>query len=104
MFSRQKDGPPAAEVMARIGFTTTYDGFAEAYAAITQKYPDAIKAERIVFVKGKVDKKRETPSRSESCTRIDAPIGGVVGILPASLDPSVYGAEVVDPRPGLGQH
>jgi DNA polymerase-3 subunit alpha len=36
--------------------------FAEAYAAITQKYPDAIKAEQIVFVKGKVDKKRETPS------------------------------------------
>jgi DNA polymerase-3 subunit alpha len=36
--------------------------FAEAYAAITQKYPDAIQAERIVFVKGKVDKKRETPS------------------------------------------
>lgn len=30
MFSKQKDGPPAAEVMARIGFTTAYDGFAEA--------------------------------------------------------------------------
>jgi DNA polymerase-3 subunit alpha len=36
--------------------------FAEPFAAITQKYPDAIRAERIVFVKGKVDKKRETPS------------------------------------------
>jgi DNA polymerase-3 subunit alpha len=36
--------------------------FAEAYATITQKYPDAIRAEQIVFVKGKVDKKRETPS------------------------------------------
>ena len=36
--------------------------FAEAYAAIIQKYPTAIQAERIVFVKGKVDKKRETPS------------------------------------------
>jgi DNA polymerase-3 subunit alpha len=36
--------------------------FAEAYAAILQKYPTAIQAERIVFVKGKVDKKRETPS------------------------------------------
>ncbi len=34
----------------------------KSYANITQKYPDAITAERIVFVKGKVDKKRETPS------------------------------------------
>jgi DNA polymerase-3 subunit alpha len=36
--------------------------FAETFAAVTQKYPDAIQAERIVFVKGKVDKKRETPT------------------------------------------
>src|SRR5688572_25682456 len=36
--------------------------FAESYADITARYPDALKAERIVFVKGKVDKKRETPS------------------------------------------
>ena len=36
--------------------------FAESYADISARYPDALKAERIVFVKGKVDKKRETPS------------------------------------------
>jgi DNA polymerase-3 subunit alpha len=36
--------------------------FAETYANVTQRYPDAISTERIVFVKGKVDKKRETPS------------------------------------------
>src|SRR5688572_21792414 len=36
--------------------------FAESYADIAARYPDALKAERIVFVKGKVDKKRETPS------------------------------------------
>ena len=36
--------------------------FAEALAAITQKYPDAVAKESIVFVKGKIDKKRETPS------------------------------------------
>jgi DNA polymerase-3 subunit alpha len=36
--------------------------FAETFAAITQKYPDALQPESIVFVKGKVDKKRETPS------------------------------------------
>ena len=28
----------------------------------TQKYPDAVAAESIVFVRGKVDRKRETPS------------------------------------------
>ena len=36
--------------------------FAEALAAVTAKYPDAVKKESIVFVKGKIDKKRETPS------------------------------------------
>jgi DNA polymerase III subunit alpha len=36
--------------------------FAESYADISARYPDALKAERIVFIKGKVDKKRETPS------------------------------------------
>ncbi len=36
--------------------------FAETFAEVTARYPDAVAAERIVFVKGKVDKKRETPS------------------------------------------
>src|SRR5688572_17895066 len=36
--------------------------FAESYADITARYPGVLSAERIVFVKGKVDKKRETPS------------------------------------------
>jgi DNA polymerase-3 subunit alpha len=36
--------------------------FAETFAAITTRFPDALQPERIVFVKGKVDKKRETPS------------------------------------------
>jgi DNA polymerase-3 subunit alpha len=36
--------------------------FAETYAEICQKYPDAVSAESIVFVRGKVDRKRETPS------------------------------------------
>src|SRR3954464_12276798 len=30
MFARQKGGPPPAEVMERIAFTTAYDGFAAA--------------------------------------------------------------------------
>jgi DNA polymerase-3 subunit alpha len=52
--------------------------FAEAFAAIMQKHPEAIAKESIVFVKGKIDKKRETPSllvneiipMSESTTRL----------------------------------
>jgi len=36
--------------------------FAETYAEVCQKYPEAVAAESIVMVKGKVDRKRETPS------------------------------------------
>jgi DNA polymerase-3 subunit alpha len=36
--------------------------FAETYAEVLQKYPNAVANESIVFVKGKVDRKRETPS------------------------------------------
>lgn len=36
--------------------------FAETFAEVTQKYPDVVGVESICFVRGKVDKKRETPS------------------------------------------
>ena len=36
--------------------------FAETFAEIVKKYPEAIDVEKIVFVRGKIDKKRETPS------------------------------------------
>lgn len=36
--------------------------FAEAYADISSRYPDVFKSDQIVFVRGKVDRKRETPS------------------------------------------
>src|SRR6185503_4720176 len=35
--------------------------FAEAYADISARYPGVLSAERIVFLRGKVDKRRETP-------------------------------------------
>jgi DNA polymerase-3 subunit alpha len=35
--------------------------FAESLAEIQKDYPDAVEAERIVFLRGKVDKRRETP-------------------------------------------
>ena len=36
--------------------------FAETWRTLFAEYPDAVKAEQIVFLRGKVDKKRETPS------------------------------------------
>jgi len=36
--------------------------FAETYAEVLKKYPGAVEVERIVFVRGKIDRKRETPS------------------------------------------
>jgi DNA polymerase-3 subunit alpha len=36
--------------------------FAETFAEVNQKFPGAVAAESIVFVRGKVDRKRETPS------------------------------------------
>ncbi len=36
--------------------------FAETYADIVKKYPAAVEVEQIVFVRGKIDRKRETPS------------------------------------------
>ena len=36
--------------------------FAETFAQISERYPGAIANEQIVFIKGKVDKRRETPS------------------------------------------
>ena len=36
--------------------------FAETFAEVSLRYPSAVSNEQIVFVRGKVDKKRETPS------------------------------------------
>jgi DNA polymerase-3 subunit alpha len=36
--------------------------FAETYADIIKRYPDSVDVEKILFVRGKIDKKRETPS------------------------------------------
>ncbi len=36
--------------------------FAETYAEVTSRYPGAVETEAIVFVRGKIDRNRETPS------------------------------------------
>ena len=62
-----KNGRSAGQQMAIITMEDLdgqIDGtlFAETFAAVGARYPEAIAAESIVFVKGKVDKKRQTPS------------------------------------------
>ena len=45
--------------------------FSETLADVTKRYPDCVSAERIIFMRGKVDRRRETPSGSASpaCVR-----------------------------------
>jgi DNA polymerase-3 subunit alpha len=62
-----KNGRSAGMAMAMITLEDLegqIDGvlFAETFAEVNEKYPGAVAAESIVFVKGKLDKRRETPS------------------------------------------
>lgn len=76
--------------------------FAEAYAAIIQKYPTAIQAERIVFVKGKVDKKRETPSiMVNEILPIEAAIDKLTTGLVLKLDSARHTLEQIEAVQGI---
>jgi DNA polymerase-3 subunit alpha len=62
-----KNGRSAGMTMAMITLEDLegqIDGvlFAETYADVLKKYPDAIAPERIVFLRGKIDRRRETPN------------------------------------------
>ena len=69
--------------------------FAETYADISAKFPNAIAAESIVFVRGKVDRKRETPSLliNEVLPVADA-LGKLTTAVALTLDPAKHPAEV----------
>jgi DNA polymerase-3 subunit alpha len=62
-----KNGRSAGQQMAMVTLEDL-DGqidavlFAETFAAVRDKYPNVIEPERIIFIKGKVDRRRETPS------------------------------------------
>jgi DNA polymerase-3 subunit alpha len=70
--------------------------FAETYAEVCQKYPEAVRPESIVFVRGKVDRKRETPSLlinevlpiAESVSRLTTAVA-------LKLDPVRHASDVV---------
>jgi DNA polymerase III subunit alpha len=71
--------------------------FAETYANVTQRYPDAITTERIVFVKGKVDKKRETPSIMVSeVLPIEAAVDKLTTGMVLKLDRQRHGEEHIE--------
>jgi DNA polymerase-3 subunit alpha len=69
--------------------------FAETYAEVVAKYPNVVAAESICFVRGKVDKKRETPSLLINEV---LPIGEVIPRLTTAvalkLDPLRHSPEV----------
>ncbi len=70
--------------------------FAETFAEIQQKYPTAVAAESIVFVRGKVDKKRETPSLliNEVIPIEDAVNRLTTGVM-LKLDPTKHSADML---------
>ncbi len=71
--------------------------FAETYASVIERYPDAIQAERIVFIKGKVDKKRETPTiMVNEVLPIEAAIEKLTTALILKLDRARHTAESID--------
>ena len=70
--------------------------FADTFAEVSQRYPGVVSNESIVFVRGKVDRKRETPSLLINEV---IPIGEAVGRLTTALllqlDPLRHPADVV---------
>ncbi len=70
--------------------------FAETYAEIVAKYPTAVANESIVFVRGKVDKKRETPSLLvNEIIPIEDAIGRLTTGLMLKLDPTKHSADTL---------
>jgi DNA polymerase-3 subunit alpha len=70
--------------------------FAETYAEVCQKFPDAVKAESIVFVRGKVDRKRETPSLLvNEVLPIAESVARLTTAVALKLDPARHASDVV---------
>jgi DNA polymerase-3 subunit alpha len=74
--------------------------FSESFAAISEKYPDAMSKDSIVFVKGKIDRKREVPSL---LVNEIIPLGDAVSRLTTAvalkLDKDRHNAEVINQIP-----
>jgi DNA polymerase-3 subunit alpha len=96
-----KQGRSAGQQMAMITLEDLdgqVDGvlFAETFAQVNEKYPNAIAAESIVFLKGKVDRRRETPSIIVSeVIPIDEAVSKLTTSLVIKLDRTRHKPDVV---------
>src|SRR5258706_832121 len=71
--------------------------WAETLADITAKYPDVISPEKIVFVKGRVDRKRETPSlQINEVIPVEEAIAKLTTSLVVKLDERKHKEDVVE--------
>ncbi|HEV7299456.1 MAG TPA: DNA polymerase III subunit alpha [Tepidisphaeraceae bacterium] len=80
--------------------------FAETFAEIIRVYPDAVSAEAIVFVKGKVDRKRETPSLMiNEVTPVKDAIGKLTTDIGLKIDPVKHAPDTLAQlKPILAAH
>jgi DNA polymerase-3 subunit alpha len=71
--------------------------FAESYADISNRYPGVLSAERIVFLRGKVDKRRETPCLMvNDVIPIDSAVEKLTTSIGVKLDPTRHANEALD--------
>ena len=80
--------------------------WAETLADITAKYPDVIEEERIVFIKGRVDRKRETPSlQINEVMPVEEALAKLTTSLVLKLDEKKHKDDVVESLlPVITQH
>jgi DNA polymerase III subunit alpha len=89
-----KNGRSAGMAMAMITLEDLegqIDGvlFAETLAEITKRFPEAVCLERIVFLRGKIDRRRETPSIVvNDLVPIEDAVGKLTTSVGLKLDPS----------------
>lgn len=79
--------------------------FAEGFASLNEKYPDLLKSESICFVKGKIDRKRETPCLIvNDVIPIHEAISRLTTAVLIKLDPTRHNTQIISAvKPILGQ-
>jgi DNA polymerase III alpha subunit len=69
--------------------------FAETLADVLKRYPDSISVEKIVFLRGQIDRKRETPSiRVNDAIPVEEAISRLTTSLGLTLDPIRHAPEI----------
>ena len=80
--------------------------FSESYAAISAKYPEALAKESIVFVKGKIDRKNETPGLVvNEVIPVAEAVSRLTTAIAVKLDPAKHNAPIIaEIPPVLAKH